>query len=91
LVFVSGIALAAQDRHTLKSQSGIAYSEFNGYETRQAIAARQPADAGGCGSAPPPGCIKVITGNAAMIKAYKDGIPANGKPVPDGAVLARIE
>ena len=90
-IFVVGITLAAQDRYTLKSPSGIAYSEFKGYETWQAVAASQPADAGGCGSAPPPGCIKVITGNATMIKAYMDGIPANGKPVPDGAVLAKIE
>jgi hypothetical protein len=27
----------------------------------------------------------------AMIKAYKNGIPANGKSVSDGAVLAKIE
>lgn len=89
--FAVGNTLAAQDRYTLKSPSGISYSEFKGYEAWQAIAPSQPADAGGCGSAPPPGCIKVITGNAIMIKAYKDGIPANGKPVPDGAVLAKIE
>jgi len=89
--FVVGITLAAQDRFTLKAPNGIAYSEFKDYETWQAIAPSQPADAGGCGSAPPPGCIKVIAGNPAMIKAYKEGFPANGKPVPDGAMLAKIE
>ena len=26
-----------------------------------------------------------------MIQAYNDGIPANGKPVPDGAVMAKVE
>jgi cytochrome P460 len=26
-----------------------------------------------------------------MIKAYGDGSPANGTPVPDGAVMAKIE
>jgi hypothetical protein len=26
-----------------------------------------------------------------MIEAYRDGIPANGKAVPDGAALAKIE
>ena len=26
-----------------------------------------------------------------MIEAYKDGFPANGKPVPDGAALAKME
>jgi hypothetical protein len=90
-ILVVGIALAAQDRYTLKSPSGIAYSEFKGYETWQAIAPAHTSDAGGCGSSPAPGCIKLIVGNPTMINAYKNGFPANGKPVPDGAVLVKIE
>ena len=35
--------------------------------------------------------MKAILGNATMIKAYRDGIPANGTAVPDGAALAKIE
>jgi hypothetical protein len=35
--------------------------------------------------------LKAIVGNTAMIKAYNDGISANGKPVPDGAAIAKIE
>jgi hypothetical protein len=34
---------------------------------------------------------KSIVGNPALIKAYDEGIPANGKPVPDGAAFAKIE
>ena len=90
-ILVVGITLAAQDRYTLKSPSGISFSEFKGYEAWQAISVSQPDDAGGCGSSPAPGCIKMIVGNTAMIKAYNNGIPANGKSVPDGAVLAKIE
>jgi Cytochrome P460 len=26
-----------------------------------------------------------------MIRAYNDGIPSNGNPVPDGAVMANVE
>lgn len=26
-----------------------------------------------------------------MIKAHSEGIPANGKPVPDGAAMAKVE
>ena len=37
------------------------------------------------------GCMKGILGNPAMIQAYRDGIPANGTAVPDGAALAKIE
>jgi hypothetical protein len=35
--------------------------------------------------------MKAILGNPAMIKAYRDGIPANGHRVPDGAAFAKIE
>jgi len=90
-ILVVGITLAAQDRYTLKSPSGISFSEFKGYEAWQAISVSQPDDAGGCGSSPAPGCIKMIVGNPAMINAYKEGIPVNDKSVPDGAVLAKIE
>ncbi|MGH8531372.1 MAG: cytochrome P460 family protein [Gammaproteobacteria bacterium] len=90
-IFVVGITLAAQDRFTLKSPNGIAFSEFKDYDAWQVIATSQPDDAGGCGSSPAPGCIKAIVGNPMMIKAYNDGIPANGKSVPDGAVMAKIE
>lgn len=55
------------------------------------VASSQADDGGGCGTSQNPGCIKSILGNPIMIKAYADGIPANGKPVPDGAVFAKIE
>jgi len=90
-ILVVGITLAAQDRYTLKSPSGISFSEFKGYEAGQAISVSQPDDASGCGSSPAPGCIKMIVGNPAMINASKNGIPANGKSVPDGAAFAKIE
>ncbi|HYP09690.1 MAG TPA: cytochrome P460 family protein [Bryobacteraceae bacterium] len=90
-MIVAGALVAAQDRFTLQSPSGIAFSEFKGYEAWQMIAPSDPDNAGGCGTAPAPGCIKAILGNPAMIKAYSEGIPANGKPVPDGAVMAKLE
>ena len=40
-IFVVGITLAAQDKNTLKSPSGIAFSEFNGYEQWQMVASSQ--------------------------------------------------
>src|SRR5262245_10023702 len=87
---VVGFVFAAQDRFTLKAPTGIAFSEFRGYDAWQVIATSQPDDAGGCGTSKE-GCMNVILGNPAMIKAYNDGIPANGKPVPDGAAMAKIE
>ena len=91
-VFVATVVLTAQsqDRFTLKSANGIAFSEFRGYDAWQLIATSQPDDASGCGTSKV-GCMKAILGNPAMIQAYRDGIPANGNAVPDGAALAKIE
>jgi hypothetical protein len=90
-LFVVGITLAAQDRFALKAPNGIAFSEFKDYDKWQVIASAMADDAAGCGSSPEPGCIKSIVGNPAMIRAYQDGFPANGKPVPDGAAMGKIE
>jgi hypothetical protein len=65
------IAFAAQDRFTLKAPSGVAFSEFRGYDTWQDVAVSR-TDNG----------IKAILGNPVMINAYREGIPANGKPFP---------
>ena len=91
VLFVAGITLAAQDRFALKTPNGIAFSEFKDYEAWQVIAPALPDDAGGCGLSPAPGCIKAIVGNPVMIEAYKAGIPANGRSVPDGAAMAKLE
>jgi hypothetical protein len=34
--------------------------------------------------------VAVILGNPVMIDAYRAGIPGNGKPVPDGARMAKV-
>jgi hypothetical protein len=34
--------------------------------------------------------LAAILGNPAMIRAFKAGIPGNGKPFPDGAKMAKI-
>jgi hypothetical protein len=79
LTVLGGLALSAQDKYTLKVPGGLAFAEFKGYETWQAISiSRQPK------------VVAVILGNPAMIAAYQAGIPANGKPVPDGAKMAKI-
>ena len=91
-VVIVSVVLAAQsqDRFTVTSANGIAFSEFADYEAWQMIATSQPDDASGCGTSKV-GCTKAILGNPTMIKAYREGIPANGKPVPDGAAMAKIE
>jgi hypothetical protein len=73
-----GVAISAQDKYSLRVPNGLAFSEFRGYEGWQAISVSNG------------GLLAVILGNPAMIDAYKAGIPANGKPVPDGARMAKI-
>ncbi len=80
LAFLGSMALAAQDRFTLKAPNGVAFSEFRGYETWQDVAVSQ-TDGG----------IKAILGNTIMINAYKEGIPGNGKPFPEGSMIVKIE
>src|SRR5262245_38970147 len=82
--------LWAQDRFALKSPGGIAFSEFKGYEAWQLIAVSLAPEGDGCGTSKD-GCIKAILGNPTMVRAYSEGIPGNGKPVPDGAAMAKVE
>ena len=76
---VVSMMAAAQDKSNVKALNGIAFAEFKGYETWQVIAPSQTDDG-----------LKAIVGNPVMIKAYADGF-GNGKAVPDGAMMAKIE
>ena len=74
-----GWVTSAQDKYAAKVPGGLAFSEFKGYETWQAISISRNERV-----------MAMILGNPAMIEAYQAGIPANGKPVPDGARMAKI-
>ena len=76
---VGGTVATAQDKYALKVPGGLAFSEFRGYESWQVISLSQSGD-----------ILAVIMGNPTMIEAYRKGIPANGKPVPDGARMAKV-
>jgi hypothetical protein len=79
LAVMSGWAMSAQDKYTLKVPNGIAFSEFRGYESWQVISISQDGP-----------LMAAILGNPAMIEAYQSGIPGNGKPFPEGAKMAKI-
>jgi hypothetical protein len=80
LCFFGGIALAAQDRYTVKVPDGLAFSEFKGYETWADVAPSVTE-----------GSVKSILANPTMMGAYKQGIPGNGKPFPEGSKIVKIE
>jgi cytochrome P460 len=76
---LAGLVISAQDKYSVKVPGGLAFAEFKGYEAWQTISISRNEKV-----------MAVILGNPAMIKAYEAGIPANGKPVPDGARMAKI-
>jgi hypothetical protein len=80
LAALGGMALAAQDRSTLKVPNGLSFSEFKGYETWQTVAVSQTEHG-----------LKVISANTTMINAYRKGVPGNGKNFPDGSKIVKIE
>jgi hypothetical protein len=79
LAVVGSLVISAQDKYTVKVPGGLAFSEFRGYEAWQAISISRNEKVSA-----------VILGNSLMIDAYRAGIPANGKPVPDGAKMAKV-
>jgi hypothetical protein len=77
---LSGLALAAQDRSTLKVPNGLAFSEFDGYENWQYVAVSQTVTS-----------VKIIAANPVMIEAYRQGVPGNHQPFPEGSKIVKIE
>jgi hypothetical protein len=82
LAALCGTAIYAADtvdKYLLSVPGGLAFSEFKGYESWETISVSQTEKA-----------LAAIVGNPAMIEAYKAGMPSNGKPFPDGAMMAKI-
>jgi hypothetical protein len=90
-VLISGIAIggligvglkAQQNRDTVKVPGGLALAEFKGFENWEVVGPSHTDAAN---------VIRVILANPVMIQAYKDGVPGNGKPFPDGSKIAKLE
>jgi len=76
------VAVYAQDKdkYSLKSPSGIAFSDFKGYEDWSVVSSARTDEV-----------LKVIVANPAMIQAYKAGVPLNSQPFPDGAMIVKLQ
>jgi hypothetical protein len=70
----------AQEKYSLKSPSGIAFSDFRGYEDWSAVSSARQDE-----------ILKVIVANPKMIKAYKSGVPGNGQPFPEGSMIVKLQ
>jgi len=80
LAVLVAAAVYAQDKYSLKSPSGIAFSDFRGYEDWSVVSSARTDEV-----------LKVIVANPAMINAYKAGAPGNGLPFPEGAMIVKLQ
>jgi Cytochrome P460 len=81
LAVLGSMAFAQQDKYTVQVPSGLAFSEFRGYEDWQTVSVSHSEVLG---------LIAVILANPVMIDAYRAGVPGTGQPFPDGAKMAKI-
>ena len=79
MLALGGMAVAQQNKDSVKVPDGLALSEFQGYEKWQVIGVSYAADH-----------LAVILGNPTMIAAYQSGLPAEGKKIPDGARMVKV-
>ena len=81
---LSAVALYAQvqekDKYSLKSPSGISFSDFKGYEDWSVVSSARTDE-----------ILKVIVANPAMIASYKAGVPINGQAFPDGSMIVKLQ
>ena len=68
------------DKYSLKSPSGIAFSDFRGYEDWSVVSSARTDEV-----------LKVIVAGPAMIKAYKAGVPVNGQTFPEGSMIVKLQ
>ena len=84
LGILGGAVLNAQgqdtDKYSLKSPDGIAFADFRGYEDWSTVSSARQVDV-----------LKVIVANSAMIKAFKAGVPLNGKAFPEGSMIVKLQ
>ena len=76
---LGGLAFAGPEKYTLKLGK-LAFSDFRGYENWQVVAVSQTET-----------LLKVIVANDVMMRAYRQGLPVNGKLFPEGSKVAKIE
>lgn len=91
VVVVTGLALlllvvahaqdrSAEDKYSLISPGGIAFSDFRGYEDWADVSSAHQDD-----------ILKVIVANPKMIAAYKAGVPGNGLLFPEGSRIVKLQ
>ena len=71
---------ANNDKYSLVSPGGIAFSDFRGYEDWADVSSARTTE-----------ILKVIVANPTMINAYKAGVPGNGQPFPERSMIVKLQ
>jgi len=79
-VVLLAVAVYAENKYTLVSPSGIAFSDFKGYEDWSFVSSAHTDER-----------LKVIVANPLMIDAYKSGVPGNGQSFPEGSKIVKLQ
>ena len=74
-------AQGKQDRYSRVAPNSISFSEIRGYENWAVVAPSYRTDQSE---------VRIILGNETILKAYREGVPGNGKPFPDGSILVKV-
>ena len=77
---LAAAAVYAQEKYSLRSPGGIAFSDFRGYEDWSVASSARTDEV-----------LKVIVANPAMINAYKAGVPGNGQVFPEGSMIVKLQ
>src|SRR5207248_3536858 len=80
LALLGNTAVHAQDKYSLKSPDGVAFSDFKGYEDWSVVSSARTDEV-----------LKVIVANPIMINAYKAGLAGNGQTFPDGSRIVKLQ
>src|ERR1700686_3545733 len=80
LAVLGGTAVYPQEKYSLTTPSGIAFSDFKGYEDWAVVSSARTDEV-----------LKVIVANPIMINAYKAGVPGNGQLFPDGSKIVKLQ
>ena len=80
LAVLGATAIYAQDKYTLKSSSGIVFSDFKGYDDWAEVSSARTDEV-----------LKVVAANPTMIKAHKAGVQGNGQPFPHSSMIVKVQ
>src|SRR5690242_16427535 len=80
LAGLGGTAVTAQEKYSLESPDGVAFSDFRGYEDWAVVSSARTDEV-----------LKVIVANPIMIEAYKVGILSNGQPFPESSKIVKLQ